>query len=48
MTLDSEDEKAFMVHILAGQVIKFIRGPPTCLYYFDASNIDISKLKLAF
>ena len=47
MTLDSESENAFIVHISAGHVIKFIRGPAD-LYYYDASNIDISKLKLAF
>ena len=37
-----------MVHILAGKVIKFIRGPSPCIYYFDASNIHMSKLKLTF
>ena len=47
MTLDSEDENAFLVHILAGQVIKFIRGLLPCVYYFDAGNIHMSKLKLA-
>jgi hypothetical protein len=47
VTLDSECENAFMVHISAGHVIKFIRGPGD-LYYFDASNIDMSKLKSAF
>ena len=47
VTLDSESENAFIVHISAGHVIKFIRGPAD-LYYYDASNIDMSKLKLAF
>jgi hypothetical protein len=45
--MDSESENAFVVHISQGHVIKFIRGAPD-LYYYDASNIDISKLKLAF
>ena len=48
MTLDSEDENAFLVHISLGHVIKFICGPLPCLYYFCASNIDMSNLKLAF
>ena len=48
VTLDSEDENVFLVHILAGHAIKFIRGPLPCMYYFDASNIHMSKLKLAF
>lgn len=47
MTLDSESENAFVVNILAGHVIKFICGPAD-LYYYDASNIDMSKLKVAF
>ena len=47
VTLDSESENAFIVHISAGHVIKFIRGPAD-LYYYDASNIDMSKLKLTF
>ena len=48
MTLDSEYENAFLVHISAGHVIKKLRGPLPCLYYFDAGNIHMSKLKLAF
>ena len=48
MTLDSEDENKFLVHISEGQVIKFIHGPSACTYCFDAGNIPISKLKLAF
>ena len=48
MTLDSEDENAFLVHILAGNVINFIGGTLPCLYYFNASNIHMSILKLAF
>ena len=48
MNLDNEDENAFLVHISEGHVINFIRVPPTCLYYFDAGNIHISKLKLSF
>ena len=48
MTLDSEDENAFLVHISTGHVIKFIRGTPPCLYYFDASTIDMSRIKLSF
>ena len=48
MTLDSEDEDAFLLHISEGHVIKFIRGPLPFLYYFDAGNIHMSKLKLAF
>ena len=47
MTLDSEYENAFLVHILERHVIKFIRGPLPCLYYFDAVNIHMSKIKLA-
>ena len=48
MTLDSEDKNAFLVHISAGHVIKFICGPSPCLYYFDAGNIHMYKLKLSF
>ena len=48
MNLDSEDQNVFLVHISAGHAIKFIRGPSTCLYYFDAGNINMSKLKIAF
>ena len=48
MTLDSEDENVFLVHISAGHVITFIRGTSPCQYYFDAGNIHMSKLKLAF
>ena len=48
MTIYNEDENAFLVHILVGYVIKFICVPLTCLYYFYASNIDMSKLKLTF
>ena len=29
-------------------MIKLIHGPSPCLYYFDADNIHMSKLKLAF
>jgi hypothetical protein len=47
VTLDSESENAFIVHVSAGHEIKFVRGPCD-LYYFDANNIDLSKLKLAF
>ena len=48
MTLDSEVENIFLVHISEGHVIKFIHGPSPCLYYFDAGNIHMFKLKLAF
>ena len=48
MTLDSEDEDAFLLHISEGHVIKFIFGPSPCLYYFHAGNILMSKLKLVF
>ena len=48
MTLDSEYENAFLVHILEGQVVKFIPGPSPFLHYLDGSNIHISKLKLAY
>ena len=48
MTLDSEDENAFLVHIFAGHMIKFILGPSPCLYYFDAGKIHMSKIKLVF
>ena len=48
MTLDSEDENVFLVHILAGNVIKFMRSSLPCLYYFDAGNIHMSDIKLAF
>ena len=48
VTLDSEDENIFLVHISEGHVIKFIHGPSPCLYYFDAGNIHMFKLKLAF
>ena len=48
MTLDSEDDNAFWVHISAGHVITFIRGPLPCLYYFDVVNIHMYKLKLVF
>ena len=47
VTLDSEDEYAFLVHISAGHVIKFIRCPLPCLYYFNDGNIHMSMLKLA-
>ena len=47
MTLYSEDENIFLVHISAGHVLKFIRGTSPCLYYFNSGNIHISKLKLA-
>ena len=48
LTLDSEDENIFLVHISAGHVIKFIHGPSSCLYYFETCNLDRSTLKLAF
>ena len=48
MTLDSEEENVFLVHILAGHIIKFIRSPSPCLYYFDSGNIHMSNIKLAF
>ena len=48
VTLDSEYESAFLVHILAGHVIKFIRGNSPCMYYFDSGNIHMSNLKLKF
>ena len=48
VNLDSEDENEFLVHISAGHLIKFIRGPLPFLYYIDAGNIHMSKLKLAF
>ena len=47
MTLDSEDENSFLLHIWAGNVIKFIRGHSPCLYYFDAGNKHMSKIKIA-
>ena len=48
VTLESEDENAFLVHITAENVIKCIRGPLPCLYYFNAGNIHMTKIKLAF
>ena len=46
VTLDSGDENTFLIHISAGHKINVIRGPSSCLYYFDAGNIHMSKLKL--
>ena len=48
VTLDSEDENEFLVHISAGHLINFIRGPLPCLCYFYSGNIHMSKIKLAF
>ena len=48
MTIYSEDENMFLVHISEVHVIKFIHGPSPCLYYFSANNIHMSKIKLAF
>ena len=48
VTLDSKGDNMFLVHISEVHVIKFIRGPLPFLYYLDASNIHMSKLKLAF
>ena len=47
VTLDSEIDNSFSVHISENHVIKFIRGS-NGLYYFDASKIDLSKLRNAF
>ena len=47
VTLDTVVENAFSVHISAEHVMKFIRVLPG-LYLFDASNVDLSKLRNAF
>ena len=47
VTLDTEIENAFSVHISEEHVMKFIRFLPG-LYLFDASNVDLFKLRTAF
>ena len=47
VTLDSEIDNSFSVHISANHMIKFICGS-NGLYCFDASKIDLSKLRTAF
>ena len=48
MTLESDNENEFLVHISVGHVIYFIRGPLHCLYYSDAGKIHMYKLKISF
>ena len=47
VTLDTETENAFSVHISEEHVMKFIRFLPG-LYLFDASKVDMPKLRNAF
>lgn len=47
VTLDTEFENAFFVHISEGHVLKFERVIED-LYALDASKIDLSKLRSAF
>jgi len=47
VTMDSEIENTFSVHISEEHVMKFVRVLPG-LYLFDASNVDLSKLRNAF
>ncbi len=47
VTLDTEVENAFNVHISEKHIMKFKCVSPG-LYLFDASNIDMSKLRNAF
>ena len=47
VTLDTDIENAFTIHISEKHVMKFTRVSPG-LYLFDASNVDMSKLRNAF
>jgi len=47
VTLDTEVTNAFTVHISAGHDMKFVRYSPG-LYLYDASNVDMSKLRSSF
>ena len=47
VTMDTDIENAFTVHISERHVMKFTRVSPG-LYLFDASNVDMSKLRNAF
>ena len=47
VTMDSIYENALIIHISTEHTIKFIRHSPG-LYFFDASTIDLSKLRHAF
>ena len=47
VTLDSYAENGFSVHISEGHVMKFMCVSPG-LYAYDATSVDMSKLKLAF
>ena len=47
VTLDSETENAFFVHISDEHVMKFTLFAPG-LYAFDASKVDVIKLRQAF
>ena len=47
VTLDNETENATILHISSQHKIKSICGE-NGLYYFDTSNVDLSKLKHAF
>ena len=47
VTMDTEIENAFSVHILEGHVMKFACVLPG-LYLFDTSNTDLSKLRNEF
>ena len=47
VTLDTEIENAFTVHISEAHVMKFVCILPG-LYVFDATSVDLSKLRSAF
>ena len=47
VTMDTDIENAFSVHISEKHVMKFTRVSPG-LYLFDARNVDMSKLRYAF
>ena len=47
VTMDSELRNALVVHISAEHTISFLGHSPG-LYYFDASSVNLSKLRHAF
>jgi hypothetical protein len=47
VTMDTDIENAFTVHISERHVMKFTRVSPG-LHLFDASNVHMSKLRNAF
>jgi len=47
MTMNSELKNALVVHISAEHTISFVRHSPG-LYYFDASSVNLYKLRHAF